>query len=70
MISTTGRVVTARQSAWFILDGTRERSTGFGASEIAKAEKALADYLADKDPKCFFTRDILRLHQLFVCYLF
>jgi hypothetical protein len=58
MIGTTGRVAPARQSAWFILDGTRQRSTGFGANEITKAEKALADIWPTRIPYTFFTRVI------------
>jgi integrase len=60
------------ESAWFILDGTRQRSTGFGIGEIAQAEKALADYLADKhtgdvtkgtrDPDAILIADVLALY--------
>jgi integrase len=60
------------ESAWFILDGARQRSTGFGVGEIAQAEKALADYLADKhtgqvtngtrDPDAILIADVLALY--------
>jgi len=60
------------ESAWFILDGNRQRSTGFGAGEIAQAEKALADYLSDKhtsqvtkgrrDPDAILIADVLTLY--------
>src|SRR5262249_4183013 len=41
-----GRIV--EQAVWCIRDGGIKRSTGFGQSEAAKAEKALADYIAAK----------------------
>ena len=36
------------QAVWCIRDGSIKRSTGFGQGEAAKAEKALADYIAAK----------------------
>jgi integrase len=36
------------QAVWCIRDGGIKRSTGFGQGEAAKAEKALADYIAAK----------------------
>jgi hypothetical protein len=60
------------ESAWFILDGARQRSTGFSAGEIAEAEKALAAYLSDKhtgqvtkgtrDPDAILIDDVLTLY--------
>jgi hypothetical protein len=60
------------ESAWFILDGNRQRSTGFGAQDISQAEKALADYLAEKhtaqisrgtrDPESILIDDVLTLY--------
>jgi integrase len=60
------------ESAWFIIDGNRQRSTGFGANDIAQAEKALADYLAEKhverveqgtrDPSSILIADVLTLY--------
>jgi integrase len=60
------------KSAWFIKDGDSRISTGFGASEFAEAEKALADYLADKhtgqvtrgtrDPDAILIDEVLALY--------
>jgi integrase len=37
-----------REAVWVILDGTSEVSTGCGASDRERAEKAFADYIAKK----------------------
>jgi hypothetical protein len=68
----TMRPASSHESAWFILDGNRQLSTGLGASEIAEAEKALADYLAEKhtgqvtkgkrDPDAILIDDMLALY--------
>lgn len=63
----------ARPARYFILDGTSQRGTGFGPRELAQAEAALADYLAEKhtevattggvrDPESILIDDVLSLY--------
>ena len=62
-----------RESNWLILDGTVQRGTGCGPSDIAGAEKALAAYLTEKhtvaatsgdarDPAVIPINDVLALY--------
>jgi integrase len=61
-------------ASWIILDGTRQRGTGCGESDIAGAEKALSDYLNDKhirgisagprDPAAIPVVDVLTLYTI------
>lgn len=61
-------------ASWIILDGTRQRGTGCGASDIAGAEKALSGYLNDKhirgisagprDPAAIPVVDVLTLYTI------
>lgn len=44
----TGSDGRVREGRWFILDGTKQVSTGLGAGEGGEAEKRLAEYIASK----------------------
>ena len=41
-----GRII--EQAVWVIRDGNIKRSTGFGQGQAAEAERALAEYIANK----------------------
>jgi hypothetical protein len=46
---------------WIIRDAGHQRSTGFGQSNRPEAEKALADYIADKYAPARRERDIAEI---------
>lgn len=66
----TGKLL--EHSVWVIRDGTRKRSTGCGATEIERAEIALADYIASRhrpedqasaDPRYVLISDVITLYS-------